>query len=114
MDTERRNKLVAKLRGLEAEYNALRSPAVIQGLRDAAFTEVVEIFQGSVIKPEAAAFVVGRIFQALAAHRRALLVILEYESIERTLAGMAEADVAAQQNVAAQQSAFAFGTNHRL
>jgi hypothetical protein len=49
-------------------------------IRDKTFDALWEIFSGSVIKPDAAPFVVGRLWQAFDEHRKAVALIAEYET----------------------------------
>lgn len=85
---KRKLKFIEELRKLEKDYLRYRDPQVMLGLKASTLDSVWNIFSTGVITPDAASFVVGRIYESLAPYRDATYTIKRFEELEAKLADM--------------------------
>jgi hypothetical protein len=86
MEEAQRLRIVKRLAELEPDYQRYVVPDTMLALKASVLDRVWKIFSGSVIKPEAAPFVIGRMYEVLEPYREALYTIKEYEGLTEKLA----------------------------
>lgn len=94
-----KQRILQELNSIEKDVKRYRKPEVALALKASTLDSLWEIFGTSVIKPDAAPFVIGRMYQAFEPYREMVFALKKYEELETKLANLERAEeIAAESN----------------
>lgn len=92
-----KEKLLKELKAIEPDVLRYRDPEVALALKASTLDRLWAIFGTSAIKPEAAPFVIGRLYEAFDPYREMLFALKKYEELEAKIVEVAREEEIAQE-----------------